>query len=136
MRSPAQSVFRAVVLLGYPPSNSLSSDCPDRTFKTNIASLESPPHANLHLLVKTLNPSIIVENSPNPSGPIPSSKESDQVWYENSELYIAVDLMKKCLELDGTRRWTAEECLDHPFFEGDFDLGNGVVGPRSEGPLR
>lgn len=26
---------------------------------------------------------------------------------------------------------TAEECLEHPFFDGMYDVGGGQLGPRS-----
>jgi hypothetical protein len=70
----------------------------DRTFQTNVPDYDSPPHANLHALVKTLNPPIMVENSPDPYGPIPSPDEEINKWYPDSDLYQVVDLMKRCLE--------------------------------------
>lgn len=100
----------------------------DRTFITNIPTLDVPPHANFHDLVKSLNPPIVVENSPNPYGPIPSKAEDDAVWYPTSELALAVDLMKRCLDTDCTRRYTAEECLDHEFFKRGEYAGNGGRG--------
>lgn len=93
----------------------------DRNFITNVPTLETPPHPSLHALVKSLNPPIVVENSPNPYGAVPSLPESDAEWYEGSELYFAVDFMKRCLELEGTRRWTAEELLGHEFLKGEMD---------------
>lgn len=93
----------------------------DRNFITNIPTLDSPPHASLHDLVKSLNPPIVVENSPDPFGPIPSSASSDEEWYEGSELFWAVDFMRRCLELEGTRRWTCEELLEHEFLKGPMD---------------
>lgn len=91
----------------------------DRTFLTNIPTLETPPHANFHALVKSLNPPLIVAHSPNPYGQCPSTAEEDAEWYEGSELWQAVDFMKRCLELEGTKRWTAQELLEHPFLEGE-----------------
>lgn len=89
-----------------PPSSPvvLTNPCVDRTFITNIPTLETPPHANLHALVKSLNPPLFVENSPNPYAKIPSTMAEDDEWYGESELFLAVDLMKRCLDLDGTRR--------------------------------
>ncbi|GAA6048112.1 hypothetical protein JCM3770_000197 [Rhodotorula araucariae] len=105
----------------------------NRTFQTNIREYDSPVHANLHVLVRTLNPPFIVENSPDPYGPIPASLESIAAWYEDSEVSQVIDLMKRCLELDCTKRWTAQECLEHPFFRGTYDLGLGRTVFREHG---
>lgn len=70
----------------------------DRTFLSNIPDINNPVHSKLPKLVKSLNPSIFVENSPNPLGPIPSSDESDEEWFVGSELGLAIDLLKRCLE--------------------------------------
>ncbi|GAA5850959.1 hypothetical protein JCM8547_009142 [Rhodosporidiobolus lusitaniae] len=105
----------------------------NRTFQTNIPDYDKGVHANFHELVRELNPPIIVENSPDPYGPIPASRDSINKWYEGSDLCKVVDLMKRCLELDCTRRWTAEECLSHPFFAGKYDLGLGRSVYRSNG---
>ncbi|ORY48010.1 kinase-like domain-containing protein [Leucosporidium creatinivorum] len=102
----------------------------NRTFITNIPTFDAPPHPTLHALVKALNPPIFTDLSPDPYGPIPSTEESDKTWYEGSELMECVDLMRRCLELDCTKRWTAEECLEHPFFNGMYDVGMGVLAPR------
>lgn len=74
------------------------ANCADRTFETNIREYETPAHANLHSLVRALNPPLIVENSPDPYGPIPASEDSIAEWYQGSELSQVVDLMKRCLE--------------------------------------
>ncbi|GAA6061705.1 hypothetical protein JCM10212_004937 [Sporobolomyces blumeae] len=105
----------------------------NRTFQTNVPDYDTPPHPTLHALVRALNPPILVENSPNPYGPIPSRPEEDEEWYEDSELCHAVDLMKRCLALDCTTRWTAEEALEHPFFKGTYDLGLGRTVERENG---
>ncbi|TNY24011.1 kinase-like domain-containing protein [Rhodotorula diobovata] len=105
----------------------------NRTFETNIREYETPAHANLHSLVRALNPPLIVENSPDPYGPIPASEDSIAEWYQGSELSQVVDLMKRCLELDCTKRWTAQECLEHPFFRGTYDLGLGRTVFREHG---
>ena len=122
LREKANGEMRrsAQYVLPSPPHPSLKQRCADRTFSTNIPTLEVPPHDSLHALVKSLNPPIVTENSPDPYGPIPSTSESDEEWYTGSDLYQAVDLMERCLEMDLTRRWTAEECLDHPFFDGEY----------------
>ncbi|GAA5918563.1 hypothetical protein JCM6882_002337 [Rhodosporidiobolus microsporus] len=103
----------------------------NRTFQTNVPDYENPPHRTLHDLVKELNPPIIVENSPDPYGPVPDP--SPESWYNGSELQQCVDLMKRCLELDCTKRWTADELLLHPFFNGTYDLGLGRTETRFNG---
>jgi len=35
--------------------------------------------------------------------------------------------------LDCTKRWTAQECLEHPFFRGTYDLGLGRTVFRESG---
>ncbi|GAA5979260.1 hypothetical protein JCM10908_002859 [Rhodotorula pacifica] len=97
----------------------------NRTLQTNIRDYDDPPHPDLHALVKALNPPIVVENSPDPYGPIPAPPDEVDKWYSDSELAMCVDLLKRCLELDCTKRWTAQECLEHPFFRGSYDIGLG-----------
>ncbi|GAA5826303.1 hypothetical protein JCM11251_007247 [Rhodosporidiobolus azoricus] len=103
----------------------------NRIFQTNVPDYESPPHRTLHDLVKELNPPILVENSPDPYGPVPDP--NPESWYPGSELQQCVDMMKKCLELDCTKRWTADELLRHPFFKGTYDLGLGRTATRENG---
>ncbi|GAA5984431.1 hypothetical protein JCM11641_000135 [Rhodosporidiobolus odoratus] len=97
----------------------------NRTFQSNIPDYDDQAHANLHELVRELNPPIVVENSPDPYGTVPSSTTEINKWYKGSGLFQCVDLMKRCLDLDCTARWTAQECLEHPFFTGDYDIGLG-----------
>lgn len=73
----------------------------DRTLQTNIRDYDDPPHHDLHALVRALNPPIIVENSPDPYGPIPASPDTIDEWYPDSELAQCVDLLKRCLEWVG-----------------------------------
>ncbi|KAK4051272.1 Cell division control protein 7 [Microbotryomycetes sp. JL221] len=105
----------------------------NRTFVTNVPQYSTPPHPTLAALIKSLNPPIFVENSPNPYGPIPSSNEADAEWFQGSELQSCISLLKKCLELDCTRRWTADELLRHEFFTSpasQWDIGNGELSDR------
>ncbi|GAA5878599.1 hypothetical protein JCM3774_004077 [Rhodotorula dairenensis] len=97
----------------------------NRTLQTNIRDYDEPAHPDLHALVRALNPPIVVENSPDPYGPVPAPPEEIADWYPDSELAQCVDLLKRCLELDCTKRWTAHECLEHPFFRGAYDIGLG-----------
>ena len=101
----------------------------DRTFLTNIPSLEVPRFSTLHELVRELNPNICVECMPpdiqrslapqygtklfNDHDTIKSLDHNS--WYEGSDLWHAVELMRKCLQLDCTKRISAAEALYHPF---------------------
>ena len=49
-------------------------------------------------------------------------------WYHGSQLYNAVDLMKRCLTLDLTKRFTAKEALEHPFFAVSAGLSSSLDG--------
>lgn len=66
--------------------------------QTNISEYDEPPHADLHALVRALNPPIVVENSPDPYGKIPASENDIAEWYRGSELWQCVDLLQVCLE--------------------------------------
>lgn len=64
---------------------------------------ETPREATLHDVVKALNPTLHASHANKPGG------------YEKSELHQAVDLMRRCLATDHTRRITAGSALEHPF---------------------
>lgn len=38
---------------------------------------------------------------------------------------LAMALTDASHRLDCTKRWTAQECLEHPFFRGTYDIGLG-----------
>jgi cell division control protein 7 len=112
----------------------------NRTFLTNIPNIEVPTYDNLHDLVFDLNPNIFMENMPLKwrnkyiSGGSGKNEKYDEMltshemikgwdhseWYQGSELFQIVDLMKKCLTLDCTRRITAHDALSHPFMVVSF----------------
>ena len=71
----------------------------DRTFQTNVPHAESPDKTNLHEVVRALNPSLFHTYASKPGG------------YEASQLHQAVDLMRRCLATDHTRRITAANAL-------------------------
>lgn len=112
-----EALLEIAALFGEPAMDQ-AANLHGRTFKTNIPSVTRHQYRDMLRLIKGINPSIIVENSPNPDGPIPSSDAEDTQWWHDSELHHAVDLLRKCLEPDLTKRWTAEECLEHPFIVG------------------
>lgn len=88
----------------------------DRTLVTNIPTYDSPAYPSLHALVTTLNPSLAVEH-----------------LFPSSEVDDVVDLLERCLELDNTKRHTAEELLEHRFFAAEgarFDMGGGRLEER------
>lgn len=74
-----------------------------------------PEFSTLHQLVFSLNPAIFDENRPESA----SQQETQSLtWYTASQpLFQVVDLMRKCLALDCTRRITALDALKHPFFQ-------------------
>ena len=102
----------------------------DRTFITNIPTIEHPRFRTLHELVRALNPNIFVENMPRlarssmalqygecfTTDPETIRNLDHSGWYKDgADLWLAVDLMKRCLTLDLTKRITAHDALDHPF---------------------
>lgn len=102
----------------------------NRTFHCNLPNIENPRFASLHELVQTLCPQIFVENMPLgiceeltekyggrswTSDPEITNNIDHGSWYERSELYYAIELMRKCLTMDCTRRITAHDALSHPF---------------------
>lgn len=76
----------------------LVSNCihlPGRTLKTNIPAIPEE-EMDIELLCREMN------------------KENIMRW-DDEEFLKAVDLMKHCLVLIHTNRYTAEEALNHPF---------------------
>ncbi|CAO1625064.1 unnamed protein product [Parajaminaea phylloscopi] len=59
-------------------------------------------------------PDFIKRLRPNVLEPPPEHPRPD-VYCE--EMKMAIDLCRVCLHVDVTRRWTAEECLDHAFLQ-------------------
>lgn len=107
--------------------------CSDRTFLTNIPTLETPRFSTLHELVRSLNPNIFIECMPrslrngysaDPEVGMKIFNDSEYIknfdhsaWYgEGAELFQAIDLLKRCLNMDLTKRTTARQALSHPFF--------------------
>ena len=82
-----------------PRADSLSN----RSFQTNVPNAETPDKPTLHEVVRSLNPTLYATHASKPGG------------YEKSELHQAVDLMRRCLATDHTRRITAAAALEHPF---------------------
>ena len=68
----------------------------DRTFHTNVTTIPKTRLSFMKLCM-ALN------------------KQKAEAWGEQN-VRDAVDLLEKCLVLDCSRRITAEEALDHPFF--------------------
>ncbi|PWN24416.1 kinase-like protein [Jaminaea rosea] len=75
----------------------------NRTWHCTVP-VERPEGYRVTEFVEKLNPSILAapEGHPDPQG------------YDN-DIKMAMDLCRVCLHVDVTRRWTAEECLDHGF---------------------
>ncbi|CAO1634926.1 unnamed protein product [Sympodiomycopsis kandeliae] len=86
----------------------------NRTFHCTVPS-ERPEGFKIAEFIQKLNPEIM--NPPEPSkengGQVPDPDE----YLE--DVRLAMDLCRVCLHVDVTRRWTAEECLEHPFLRLD-----------------
>lgn len=95
-------------------------DLADRTFITNVPAVTDPEHTSLHQLVLSLNKRIFDKHKP--AGWKSSTDVRDEYgWYDSSQpLYQAIDLMRKCLALDCTRRISAVKALEHEFFKMDI----------------
>ncbi|KAH8926174.1 hypothetical protein BT69DRAFT_1295084 [Atractiella rhizophila] len=103
----------------------------NRRLLTNIPGVESPAATSLHELIFLLNPSIFAEHSPldlsNPEGGNSPFSRPEKVrklddirsWYrrEECELYECIEMCRKLLALDVTRRWTAGEALECAFMK-------------------
>lgn len=92
---------------------------------TNVPSVTDHEHNNLHNLILALNPRIFEEHTP-PTFEFASDESEDAKiakWYTTSSpLFQAVDLMRKMLAVDCTRRISAQDALDHPFFTATQDV--------------
>ena len=97
----------------------------DRTFVTNVPGVVDPEHNTLHQLIYCLNPKIFIECRPATAYVAPGREtdptDQDLTWYDDKQpLFQAIDLMKKCLALDCTRRISMANALDHPFFQSEM----------------
>lgn len=102
-----------------------------RSFLTNVPNIEEPEYGSLHELVRRINPNIFVESIPaddreklfNSSQRVTMQYSRRMIndmdhssWYkENTVLYQAIDLLRRCLILDCTKRICAGDALKHPF---------------------
>ncbi len=93
---------------------SISDTChSDRTIISNLPSLkEDKSHHSLTNLVLTLNPRLYQPPDPN------CSAEEARAHIESMD--SAIDLLKKLLAMDATKRYTAHEALMHPFLNNDL----------------
>lgn len=80
----------------------------NRTFHCTVPT-EKPDGYRVFDLIVKLNPSLF-------STPVNDRGELIYPAEEyNEDVNMALDLCRVCLHVDVTRRWTAEECLEHPF---------------------
>lgn len=85
----------------------------NRTIISNLPSLkEDKSHHSLTNLVLTLNPRLYQPPDPN------CSAEEARAHIESMD--SAIDLLKKLLAMDATKRYTAHEALMHPFLNNDL----------------
>ena len=89
----------------------------NRTFVTNVPAVTDPEHTSLHQLVLSLNKKIF--DAHKPAAWTHNGDQRDEYgWYDSSQpLYQAIDLLRKCLALDCTKRISAAKALEHEFFK-------------------
>lgn len=91
---------------------------------TNISTITQQPMKSLSDLVLKMNPNLYTPPSSNPT-PVEARRHIESV---DSML----DMLKRCLVIDATRRWTAGQLLRHRFLEEELrddekeDQGNPV----------
>lgn len=81
----------------------------DRTIITNVPTVDEPLD-DMTTIVLKLNPNLYVPKCS--TTPTPEEAEEHIVAMDN-----ALNLLKKCLLLDPTKRITAANALEHPFFD-------------------
>lgn len=82
----------------------------NRTFHCTVP-LERPEGFKVFDLILKLNPDIMT--------PLPHTPDEGYLDEYVEDVQMAMDLCRVCLHVDVTRRWTAEECLEHPFLRLD-----------------
>lgn len=108
--------------------SSLSFERSDRTFATNLNTVPLNPTKTLGEMVLTLNP---VLYNPPCTNPTPAEAKRHIENVDNM-----LDLLKRCLVIDSTRRWTAGMLLRHKFLEDGLRDDEKEDGGYEEGELR
>ena len=84
----------------------------NRTFHCTVPT-EKPDGYSVYDLIVKLNPNLFMTPG-DPNFPPYRTEEY------NEYVKMAIDLCRVCLHVDVTRRWTAEECMEHPFLRDEF----------------
>ncbi|KAH8083700.1 kinase-like domain-containing protein [Filobasidium floriforme] len=100
----------------------------NRTFATNLNTVPLNPTKTLSEMVLSLNPTLY---NPPCSNPTPAEAKRHIESVDNM-----LDLLKRCLVIDSTRRWTAGMLLRHKFLEEGLRDDEKEDGGFEQGELR
>lgn len=95
-----------------------------RTISMNIPAINDIPQKSLHDLVLSLNPNLY---TPPCSDVLPAEAKR-----HIDSVEAMLDLLRRCLILDPTKRWTAGQLLRHKFLEDGLE-DDEREGTRGEG---
>jgi cell division control protein 7 len=106
----------------------LMSRISDRTFASNLNTIPPNPPKPISDLVLSLNPTLYTPPCSNPT----TAEAKRHIESVDNML----DLLKRCLVVDATRRWTAGQLLRHRFLEEGLRDDEKEDNGAEEGKLR